>query len=61
MTSTLPTLHCRRCGHHWHPRMPEPPIQCPRCKSRVWQKPPRQAPPPQQAGPTPQEATSNDR
>lgn len=34
----IPSLFCRRCGHHWRPRQPEVTI-CPRCKSRHWAEP----------------------
>ncbi len=32
-------LHCQRCGHTWQRRSPTRPTQCPRCTSRVWDKP----------------------
>lgn len=30
-------LHCLRCGAYWIPRKPNP-VQCPRCKSTLWNK-----------------------
>lgn len=37
----LPKLKCLRpnCGHEWIPRSEERPKVCPKCKSRVWDKP----------------------
>ena len=32
----LPTLHCRLCGHKWHPRKNRPPERCAKCDSRCW-------------------------
>jgi len=34
---TLLIYTCLRCGHRWHPRVPEP-QQCPRCHSILWRK-----------------------
>jgi len=34
----LPTLHCERCGHEWHPRKVERRI-CPKCKSPYFDVP----------------------
>jgi len=30
---------CKRCGHIWYPRKPEPPVQCPKCRSPYWDIP----------------------
>jgi len=30
---------CKRCGHVWFPRKPEPPVQCPDCHSPYWDIP----------------------
>lgn len=27
---------CKRCDHEWQPRGGKPPLQCPRCKSYMW-------------------------
>ncbi len=35
----LPTLACLRCGHTWHPRNPEKPRCCAKCKSPYWDVP----------------------
>jgi DNA-directed RNA polymerase subunit RPC12/RpoP len=35
----LPKFLCCRCQHEWHPRKPERPVVCPRCKSAWWNKP----------------------
>ena len=43
MTTTMPrTLHCLRCEATWLPRLPVPPLCCPRCHSRLWQTPKRE-------------------
>jgi hypothetical protein len=34
------TLKCQRCGHRWVPRQATVTI-CPKCKSRLWDKPKR--------------------
>jgi predicted Zn-ribbon and HTH transcriptional regulator len=33
---------CKRCDHQWIPRVETTPKKCPRCKSYLWQKEPRQ-------------------
>ena len=30
---------CKRCGGVWVPRKPEPPVQCPKCRSPYWDIP----------------------
>jgi hypothetical protein len=35
----LPTFECLRCGHTWHPRNPEKPRCCAKCKSPYWDVP----------------------
>jgi DNA-directed RNA polymerase subunit RPC12/RpoP len=30
--------NCKRCGHEWTPRFPQPPKVCPKCKSKLWNK-----------------------
>ena len=35
-TIEIPTYECLRCGHTWHPRQPERPRLCPRCKTVRW-------------------------
>lgn len=35
----LPTFTCLRCGHTWHPRNPEKPRCCAKCKSPYWDVP----------------------
>lgn len=35
----LPTFECKRCGHTWHPRNPEKPRCCARCKTPYWDVP----------------------
>ena len=37
----LPTLFCLRCGHKWHPRTPDKPVRCGKCKSPHWSRTPR--------------------
>jgi predicted Zn-ribbon and HTH transcriptional regulator len=38
----LPSLRCLRCGWGpWIPRSAKRPDVCPKCKSRVWDKPPK--------------------
>ncbi len=37
-TLTLPTLDCKRCGHHWYPRTAKDPRVCPKCKSPYWDR-----------------------
>jgi hypothetical protein len=37
----IPTLLCRRCTHEWQPRREQLPRICPKCKSPLWQVPPR--------------------
>jgi len=32
-------LTCLRCGGTWHPRTEGKPVQCPRCKSTLWDRP----------------------
>ena len=34
-------LECLRCGSKWLRRKLEDPVECPRCKSRYWNKPRR--------------------
>ncbi len=31
-------LQCKRCNHEWLPRVEEV-KECPKCKSRIWNKP----------------------
>jgi predicted Zn-ribbon and HTH transcriptional regulator len=38
MTVKLPYLTCKRCGHKWVPRIPNPPL-CPNCHSPYWNRP----------------------
>jgi predicted Zn-ribbon and HTH transcriptional regulator len=38
----IPTLLCQRCTHTWEPRQMHVSI-CPRCKSKLWNVPPRTA------------------
>lgn len=35
----LPRFKCKRCGHSWHPRKPQKPRVCPKCKSPYWDTP----------------------
>lgn len=35
----LPTVRCIRCQHAWHPRKPERPVVCPRCKDPHYDRP----------------------
>ncbi|MEK6909341.1 MAG: hypothetical protein AABX23_04795 [Nanoarchaeota archaeon] len=35
---TINQLNCQRCNHIWIPRI-EPVKECPKCKSRIWNKP----------------------
>ncbi len=32
-------LKCQRCGKKWLPRVEKRPVACPRCNSKVWDKP----------------------
>jgi len=34
-------LKCKRCGHRWVPRIPNPAV-CPKCHSPHWNKAKRQ-------------------
>ena len=34
---SLPTKICKKCGHEWIPRVPNP-QRCPKCLSRDWDK-----------------------
>jgi len=36
-------LKCRKCGHEWYPRRPEPPKVCPHCKRDDWSQPRRES------------------
>lgn len=36
MSATIKELHCIPCGHKWYPRVPEPPICCPKCRRADW-------------------------
>jgi len=29
-------LKCKKCGHHWYPRVGWLPAACPKCKSYDW-------------------------
>jgi hypothetical protein len=40
-TKTITKLHCLRCRGSWWPKIDYPPKECPRCKSRLWQTPPK--------------------
>ena len=31
-------LRCLRCGWEWRPRSDQEPAECPRCKSRLWNR-----------------------
>jgi len=31
-------LKCKKCGHEWLPRTAQDPRECPKCKSRDWNK-----------------------
>jgi len=33
---SIPMLQCKRCGHKWYIRKPQPPRFCPNCKSPYW-------------------------
>ncbi len=35
----LPWLTCTRCGHRWHPRSEQKPINCASCNSPYWDRP----------------------
>jgi predicted Zn-ribbon and HTH transcriptional regulator len=34
----LPEFICQICGWKWHPRRPEWPLRCAKCKSAYWQR-----------------------
>ena len=34
----IPKLECKKCGHKWAPRIPNPPT-CPHCRTYYWNKP----------------------
>jgi hypothetical protein len=36
----LPTFECLYCGHRWHPKKEETPVNCAWCKSPRWNKAP---------------------
>jgi predicted Zn-ribbon and HTH transcriptional regulator len=38
MKVTLTVLKCKKCGHEWIPRHPQPPKVCPECKRYDWQE-----------------------
>lgn len=38
----LPTFVCLRCGHRWHPKKEEMPVNCAWCKSPRWNKEPKE-------------------
>jgi len=35
----IPYLKCTRCKHKWVPRKPQPPKECPKCRSPYWDRP----------------------
>ncbi|MBA7662844.1 hypothetical protein ES703_70877 [subsurface metagenome] len=37
LPESLPTKTCKRCGHKWIPRVPNP-QRCPKCLSYDWDK-----------------------
>ena len=37
--TVLPTYHCLRCGHKWHPRKNVKPLVCGKCKSPYYDRP----------------------
>ena len=46
-------FECYRCGHQWVPNdIGKPPAVCPTCKSPYWNRPRRDAQPPQEGGGT---------
>lgn len=40
-TAMVPGWRCLRCAHLWVSRGPDTPAVCPRCKSALWDRPPR--------------------